>query len=115
MTIEKDSALQAWFDSAPQAAPNEAVVANIARQIDGQRRRTMLGWAVAGIALLPVAWWLSGAFATLFRLIVRLMPDSLVNIETAWLDQVLAPINSLAGVAGLVFLFAWWLFRKLRA
>jgi hypothetical protein len=91
------------------------VVGGITLQIDRQRRHTMIGWALAGIALVPVAWWLSRPLAAVFDFAARLMPHSLVHIETAWLDQLLAPVNSLYGVVGLFFLLAWWLFRKLRA
>ncbi len=114
MSIEKDSTLQALFDAAPQAVPDETVVAGITRQIDRQRRRTVGLWTVAGIALLVVAWWLSGTVVTLFEVTASVLPDSLVPVKPTRLGQLLAPINSVTGLVGLLFLFAFWLFRKLR-
>lgn len=114
MTIEKDTALQSLFDSAPQAAPSETVVADITRRIDRQRRRTLLLWTLGGIVLLAIAWWLAGTAVALFEVTASLLPDSLIPIESTWLDSLLAPINSVTGVVGVVFLFGFWLFRKLR-
>ncbi len=77
--------------------------------------RTWTSITILVLALVAVAWWLSGPVTALFVFAARLMPDSLIHFESAWLNQLLAPVNGLAGIAGLVFLLAWWLFRKLRA
>jgi hypothetical protein len=46
-------------------------------------------------------------------LAAQLMPDSLVDIEADWLAQIVAPINSVTGIAGLIFLAVWWFYRKI--
>ncbi len=115
MTDEKDPGLQALFEAAPVASQSDAFAEHVMAGIDRQRRRTVLGWALTGLALAPVTWWLSGPVVTTISLASRLMPDSIFEIESAWLDQLLAPVNSGAGVAGLLFIIAWWLFRKIRS
>ena len=84
-------------------------------EIEKDRRRTVYGWAIAGLLLAPVAWWLTGPIISLMNLAAELLPDSLIEVETAWLAQLTAPINSVAGVAGLVFLVAFRFFWKLRS
>ena len=113
MTDERDPGLQALFDVAPRAADNDAFVARVMADIEGMRRKTVAGWAVAGIVLAPVAWWLSTPVISAVNLATRLMPESLVTIESAWMEQLFAPINSVAGAAGIIFLGVWWFYRKI--
>jgi hypothetical protein len=115
MTYDSDPVLQALFDAAPRATADDAFVSHVMRQIDRQRQRTVFAWIIAGVAMLPIGWWLSGPIVKSIELAARLMPDSLISIETVWLEHMLAPVNSVTGVVGLVFLFVWWLVRKVRA
>ena len=63
----------------------------------------------------PVAAGLVAGLVCIGVLAAGLLPDSLIEVETAWLAQLTAPINSVAGVAGLVFLVAFRFFWKLRS
>jgi hypothetical protein len=47
------------------------------------------------------------------ELVSQLLPDSLITVEEEWLAQLLAPVNSVAGVVGLAVLGAWLAYRKL--
>ena len=114
MTDEKDPGLRALFDAAPRATGNDAFVAGVMRQIDRQRQRTVLAWIIAGLAMLPISCGVSGPVIKIAELASRLMPDSLIHVETAWLEQMVAPINSVTGVLGLVFLLVGWATRKTR-
>ena len=114
MTDQRDPGLQALFDAAPAAPASDAFVRQVMADIDRLRRRTVVGWILAGVLLAPVAWWLTRPVISAFYLAAKLMPDSLFTIETAWLEQLLAPVNSVTGVAGLLFLAGWLFFRKIR-
>lgn len=114
MKDDRDPGLQALFDAAPRATADDAFVEGLMRQIDRQRQRTVLAWILAALAMLPIGWWVSGPVVRTVELAARLMPDSLINVESAWLEQLVAPINSVTGVLGLVFLFVWWASRKAR-
>ena len=115
MTDDRNPGLQALFDAARPADVNHAFVERVMADIAKDRRRTVFGWVVAGVLLVPVAWWLTGPLVTLFGLVDQLLPDSLVEVETAWLATFTAPINSVGFVVGMVFLLAWRFFWKLRA
>ena len=115
MTNDRDPVLQALFDAAPQAPRSYAFVEQVMADIDRQRRRTIAGWIVAAILLVPFAWWLSGPVVSTLNVATQLMPESLITIESGLLEQVLAPINSVAGAAGLLFFGVWWFYRKVFA
>lgn len=115
MKDQRDPVLQALFDAAPRASAGADFVAGVMRDIDRQRRRALIGWLALALALVPVGWWLSAPVIGTLEIAARLMPDSLIDIETAWLDQLLAPVNSVTGILGLLFLFVWVVVRKRRS
>ena len=114
MTEDRIPGLQALFDAARPVNANSEFVAQVMADIEKDRRRTVVGWIAAGLLLAPVAWWLAGPITRIFGVAAQLMPDTLIEVETAWLAQLTAPINSVAFVVGMVFLVAWRLFWKLR-
>jgi hypothetical protein len=113
MTDDRDPGLQALFDAAPRASANSEFVARVMADIDRQRHKTILGGLAAAVLLVPVIWWFTGPVVTTLNLATQLMPDSLIEIETNWLAQIVAPINSVTGVAGLLFLAGWMFYRKI--
>ena len=114
MNQERDSGLEALFAAAPRAASSAAFVTGVMREIDRRRRRMVLGWIAAGLIITLLAWWASAPIMSTFELASRLMPDSLIALDSELLSQLLAPVNSVTGVLGLVFLFVWYVLRKVR-
>ena len=114
MTDDRHPGLQALFDAARPLDANSALVAKVMARIEKDRRRTMLGWLVAGVLFVPIAWWLTGPVVQIFGLAAQLMPESLIEVETTWLAQVTAPVNSVSFLVGMGFLVAWRFFWKLR-
>ena len=115
MTDDRNPGLQALFDAARPTETDKAFVERVMAEIEKGRRRTVFGWIAAGVLLAPVAWWLTGPVMDIVRLATQLMPDSLIEVETTWLAQLAAPINSVGFIAGMVFLVAWRFFWKLRS
>ncbi len=113
MTDERDPRLLALFDSANKVGEDSDFVASVMADIDGARRRTVIGWVVAGLLFMPLAWWLTGPVLDTFNVVGELLPDSLFTFDREWLTLLLAPVNGAAGIAGIVFLGIWTLYRKI--
>jgi hypothetical protein len=113
MTDARDRGLQALFDAAREMTADEPFIAEVMADIDRLRRRTIIGWIVAGLLLASLAWWLSVPLMSTIDLASQLLPDALITVEGEWVGQLLAPINSVAGVLGLVFLGTWITYRKI--
>ena len=114
MTDDRNPGLQALFDAARPADADSALVERVMAEIERDRRRTVLGWVAAGLLLVPVGWWLSGPATRIVSLAAQLMPRSLIEVETAWLAALTAPINSVSFLVGMAFLVAWRFVWKLR-
>jgi hypothetical protein len=112
MTNDRDPRLQALFDAAPRASADSQFVAQAMANIDRERRKTIIGWLAAAILFVPVVWWLSEPVVSTLNFASQLMPKSIVEFETDFVAQAMAPINSVMGVAGLLFLGAWMFYRK---
>lgn len=113
MTDEREPGLLALFESANKAGGDNAFVARVMADIEGTRRRTVIGWIVAGLLFTPLVWWLSGPVTDTLVVVGELLPDSLFTVEQELLAQLLAPVNSAAGIAGLLFLAGWLFYRKI--
>jgi len=113
MTDARDPGLQALFDAAREDTVNEAFVARVMADIEKGQRLTIFSWVIAGLLLVPVAWWLSTPLLGAVDLATQLLPDTLIAVEEGFLAQLLAPVNSIAGVVGLTFVGAWAAYRKI--
>ena len=85
MTDDRNPGLQALFDAARPADASSAFVERVMAEIAKDRRRTVIGWAIAALLLAPVAWWLTGPIVGIMNLAAELLPDSLIEVETTWL------------------------------
>jgi hypothetical protein len=101
------------FDTAREDTTDEAFVARVMADVEKGQRRTVISWVFAGLLLAPVAWWLSTPLLSAVSLATQLLPDTLIEVEEQWLAQLFAPVNSVAGIAGLLFLVIWTLYRKI--
>ena len=113
MTDARDPGLQAMFDTAREDNADEAFVARVMADVEKGQKRTVISWVFVGLLLAPVAWWLSTPLLSAVDLATQLLPDTLIEVEEQWLAQLFAPVNSVAGIVGLMFLVAWALYRKI--
>lgn len=109
-----DPRLQALFARAEQVFDREAFVRNVMTQIDRRRHRMLLAWGVLSIFGIAGLALLASPVIAAFAMASDLLPVSLVDIETHWLQQLLAPINSVAAAVALGILgirrFYRWIF-----
>ena len=96
-----DPRLQALFAKAEQAFDGEAFVRDVMARIDRGRHRLLLAWAGVSILAIGGLSLLAPPVIEAIAMASSLLPVSLVEIETEWLQQLLAPINSVAAAIAL--------------
>jgi hypothetical protein len=103
MTDARDPRLEALFHAAREELSGEAFAAEVMARVGRSRRRALAGWVAVAVVLFAAAWLVSGPLTNAVHLLTQLLPQSLVEIEAGnqLLAQLLAPINSIAGVVAL--------------
>jgi len=96
-----DPRLQALFAKAEQAFDGEAFVRDVMARIDRGRHRLLLAWAGVSILAIGGLSLLAPPVIEAIAMASSLLQVSLVEIETEWLQQLLAPINSVAAAIAL--------------
>ena len=94
MTI--DPKLMALFTEAEQVFDRDAFARKVMARIDAERRRTVLLWSGLGAIVIVALGFLAAPVFTALGMATELLPSTLVEIETGWLNQLLSPINSVA-------------------
>ncbi|MGI9260842.1 MAG: hypothetical protein ACR2QR_02335 [Woeseiaceae bacterium] len=104
MTIERDPMLESIFAAASKDLPGDDFAERVMSQVDSSRYRAILGWVVIGGTAVTFAFLLSGPLTQAVDLGMRVLPESLVELDDRMLARLLAPMNSIAGAVGLGFL-----------
>ncbi|MDH5455740.1 MAG: hypothetical protein OEY37_06680 [Gammaproteobacteria bacterium] len=113
MTTERDPLLMALFAQAESSLDDNAFAEDVMRMIDRQRRRTMLLWSAGMLVAIACIALLAAPVITAMTMATELLPASLVSIETGWLQQLLAPVNSVAAALALGILVLRKFYRRL--
>ena len=112
MSSDRDPTLTTLFAQAEQSFDNDAFVADVMREIDRQRRKTLIVWFVLALFLLACFAALATPVIAALGMATQLLPVSLVEIQTDWIRQLVSPINSVAAVVALIVLGIMKLYRR---
>jgi hypothetical protein len=113
MNDDRDPLLHDLFREPPRLERSDDFLQQTARRVERDTRRRRLLRLGAEIAVLVVAWLLA---EPLHALATELMPwimASLVDTGDGMLSQLLAPMNSVAGVIALLVLLTGAAYRRL--
>ncbi len=114
MNDDLDPALQIAFANAERELPGETFGAAVMAGIERQRRLRSFGWLAIGAAGVVLVWLLALPLQNLALALVDGLGTSLVSGKDGLAMQMLAPLNSVAGVLALVLLAAQMLWRRIR-
>ncbi len=103
MTHDRDPALERIFDDAKRDVPEGEFTDRVMSTVDGLRRKVFIAWIIAGLIILPIGWLISAPAQDAVQLLLRFLPTALIEVETDWVAQFLAPVNSMAAVFVLGF------------
>ena len=112
MTEERDPQLEALFMQAEQELPDDGYVDGVMDRLRRHRRNSFIGsfTAIALLVLLEVL--LSSPLQNSAAAITGALSTSLIDIEGEWLAFALAPLNSVAGLLGMILIWLHFLYRR---
>lgn len=114
MNDDLDPALQIAFANAERELTDDAFGAAVMAGIERKRRVRTVGWLAIGAAGIALVWLLALPLQNLALALVNGLGTSLVSGEDGLAMQMLAPLNSVAGLLALVLLAVQMLWRRIR-
>lgn len=112
MSNERDPVLESLFAQAKTELGENGFGEQVMARVEKRRRNVFLG-RIAFVALLVVFELLMSApIQNSVGTMTQALSTSLIEINTGWLAVVIAPLNSVAGLIGVLFVGLHSLYRR---
>jgi len=113
MNQERDPMLEALFAQTAKDIVDDGYTARVMRKVDRRRRYVTLGRLAIVAAIIGFDLLLSSPLQHSLGTFTRLLAMPLVDVQNEWLASLLAPLNSIAGIIGVLFLGLHMLYRRM--
>ena len=113
MSEERDPLLEALFAKAARERVNGDFSAKVMANVDKRRRNVIIGRIAIVALILAFEFVLSSPMQNSVGAMTAALGNSLVDIQTQWLAATVAPLNSVAGLIGMLLLGMHFIYRKL--
>ena len=112
MSNDRDPILEALFEEARPTYEDDGYVERVMSKVDARRRNVMVG-RLSIVALIFLLEFLpSSPLQNSVGRITQMLGNELVNLDGGWMEMLLAPVNSIAGVVGMFLLALHVLYRR---
>ena len=112
MNNDRDPRLAALFQATPDLPADEAFTESIDRAIESRRHRILAGRIVIVLAIVAIELLLNLPIQSSLGAVAELLNTSLVPTGESWLSTLLSPVNSVAGLVGVVLVAVHYLYRR---
>ena len=112
MNDERDPLLDSLFRQAEQELVDEQFTAGVMAGIDRRRRNILVGRLAVVALLVALELLLNAPIQNSVGALTGVLGGGLIQLENEWLAYAIGPLNSIAGVAGVVLLGLHFLFRR---
>lgn len=113
MNDERDPLLQSLFAQADQPLPDEHFSADVMSRIEKRGRMVVLGRFGIIAVLVLFELLLSAPLQNTVGALIDVLSTSLIKLDSEWLSVVVAPLNSIAGLIGMMLLGFQGLYRRM--
>lgn len=113
MSDERDAVLDAMFGAAEQDLPAEEFTVSVMAGVNARRRRLVAGRLSVAVLLILLELLLDSPLQNSVGFVTSTLATNLFELEGEWLSFVLSPVNSVAGLLGLLLLGLSVLYRRL--
>lgn len=113
MNADRDPVIEALFARAERPLTDDAYTAQVMARIERRRRVVMLGRFGFVAVLVAFEMLLSAPLQNSVGAFTQALGTALFNVENEWLAAATAPLNSIAGIIGLLLLGLHALYRRM--
>lgn len=113
MSDDRDPMLEAMFDKSRPRYEDDGYVERIMAKVDSRRRNVMFGRFLIVALIFLLEFLPSSPLQNSVGRITRALGAELINVNAGgWLELIFGPVNSIAGVIGLLLLGLHVIYRR---
>jgi hypothetical protein len=113
MSDERDPVLEALFAESQQELSDDRFTNAVLARVEARRRRVLLGRLAIVVLLIAFELLLDAPLQHSLGALAEALNTPLFDTGAGWFSILLTPLNSLAGLVGLVLFAIHLLYRKL--
>jgi hypothetical protein len=113
MNERRDPLLESLFDAADEALEGKAFESSVEHAVRARRRRVMLGRVTVGALLVMLELLLDSPLQSSLGVTGDALSTSLLPIDHEWVAFILMPVNTVAGLVGLLLVGLHYFYRKI--
>ncbi len=112
MSNDRDPVLEALFDKARPEFNENGFVEKVMARVDRRRRMVFSGRLVIAALILLLEFLPSSPLQNSVGTLTQALGANLVDLNTDWLAFIFEPVNSIAGVVGMILLGLHFVYRR---
>jgi len=112
MSNDRDPILEAMFEKSRPTYEDDGYVERVMAKVDGRRRNVMFGRLLIVALIFLLEFLPSSPLQYSVVRFTQALSNDLFELNTAWLEFIFAPVNSIAGIIGLFLLGLHVLYRR---
>ena len=113
MNNDRDPKIESLFEKAESSFADDAFTDAVNDSLKRRRRRILLGRLAILAALVILEVVLESPLRIYLGVVAEVLGTPLLTMQDSWLAFVLAPINSIAGLVGILLLGLNMLYRRI--
>ena len=112
MTEGRDPQLEALFLADREAPPDDAFTGTVDKAIDARRRKIFIGRALILLAIVALEIALNLPVQSSLGVLTELLNQPVLPVGDGWWWTLAAPLNSIAGIVGMLLVGMHYLYRR---
>jgi len=113
MSDERDPLLESLFAEAERNLEDDVYIKQVMVRVEKRRRNVLVGRFSLVALLVVFELLLSAPLQHTVGVIAQALSATLLELENEWVALVFAPLNSIAGLIGIMLLGMQFLYRKM--
>ncbi|MGI9203498.1 MAG: hypothetical protein ACR2Q3_05790 [Woeseiaceae bacterium] len=113
MNDARDPFLESMFVQAEQNLADDDYIKQVMDRVEKRRRNVLAGQFALILLLVVFELLLSAPLQNTVGAITQALSESLLELENEWIALLFAPMNSIAGLIGIMLLGMQFLYRKI--
>ena len=113
MNDERDPLLESLFSQAECELVEDKFTVQVMDRVQKRRRNVLIGRFAIVALIIVLELLLSTPLQNTAGVITQALGTSLIEVESEWLTLVFAPLNSIAGLIGMLLLGMQFFYRRM--